>query len=197
MVLRTPYRDMNILDALKNHKPMDLGKFSVDIKFAKGKAVQFTGRFTKDGPSTYANYDAMNLVAGSQDSDEQLAKIKSLMRLVSLIELRLLYFKKLGDYNNLFYESVREEDIQNFISFSGTLNWNDHYDHEELIPIETESLEKTDNGFIYKRVPAGVVSDLSNIQTLEADLINQKKFESFRVILEQKILSQNFTLQAV
>lgn len=189
--------NMNILEALKSHKPKDLGKFSVEIKFNIDKAVKFSGRFTQDGPSIYSHYDSMNLVAGSQDSDEQLAKIKSLMRLVSLIELRLLFFKKLGDFESLFYESVSQEDINNFICFSNTLTWDKYYNHDELIPIETESLEKTENGFIYKRVPTGVVSDLSNIQTLEADLIHQKKTESFRVILEQKLLSQNFTLQTV
>ncbi|TGL87676.1 hypothetical protein EHQ68_06815 [Leptospira congkakensis] len=188
---------MNILDALKQHKPRDLGKFSVEIKFTNNKAVKFSGRFTQDGPSIYAHYDAMNLVGGSQDSDEQSAKIKSIMRLVSLIELRLLFFKKLGDYERLFYDSVSQEDKDNFVSFADTLRWDDHYDNDELIPVETESLEKTEDGFIYKRVHIDKVSDLSHIQTLESDLMNQKKIDTTQVILEEKLIGQNFTLQTV
>lgn len=188
---------MNILDALKNHKPVDLGKFSVEIKFSKDKAVQFSGRFTQDGPSIYANYDAMNLVAGSQDSDEQLAKIKSIMRLVTLIELRLLFFRKLENYSNLFYGLVSPEDKANFICFAESLEFDQFYENEIVIPVESESLEKTKNGYIYKRSHIGSVTDLSHIQEPESDLLIQRKIESTEVILEEKLLGQNFTLQLV
>ncbi|EJP16636.1 hypothetical protein [Leptospira interrogans] len=187
---------MNIIEAIRNHKPIDLGKFSVEIKLADGKFVKFSGRFTQDGPSIYAHYDAMNLVGGSQDSDEQSAKIKAVMRLVSLIELRLLFFKKLGDYERLFYDSVSQEDKDNFISFAKTLQWGNYYDDDELVPVETESLEKTESGFIYKRIHVGTVSDLSNIQEFEADLIS-RKVDTTQVILEKKLIGQNFTLQTV
>ncbi|MCR8640778.1 hypothetical protein BEN44_19680 [Leptospira interrogans serovar Ricardi] len=188
---------MKIIEAIRNHKPIDLGQFSVEIKLSGNKSVKFSGRFTQDGPSIYAHYDSMNLVGGSQDSEEQSTKIKAVMRLVSLIELRLLFFKKLGDYERLFYDFVSQEDKDNFIFFAETLDWNDYYDNDELIPVETESLEKTESGFIYKRVCIGTVSDLSHIQEFETDLINQKKIDTTQVFLEEKLIGQNFTLQMV
>ena len=69
---------MNILEALDEvAEPEKAEEFVVTLKRTQQASyLEFQGYFSYSNASWYAHYDPMALVAGSQTSDPELAKIK-------------------------------------------------------------------------------------------------------------------------
>lgn len=156
---------MSLLKAIREYSPDTIGQFSVKVYYADQKFYTFKGEFTKAGKSLYSSFREMNLIAGSQDSNLERAKIKSIMRLLNLIDLRIRFFKKENDFTNLFFESISDDIRSTFTPYIEFLKEDEYYESESDIPVFSEELRKTGDSYTYIRTFQKTVENLNTIYT--------------------------------
>lgn len=161
---------MNILEALDEvAEPEKAEEFVVTLKRTQQASyLEFQGYFSYSNASWYAHYDPMALVAGSQTSDPELAKIKALFRLVIMIEHRLNTYKADGnEYRGLFEEPVPDEVKKRFINYA-EIRESDLTDNAESpkIPVFSENFHRTGDGIYEIRFSKrGDVDDIAEMQS--------------------------------
>ena len=142
--------EMSVLQAFEQIPDPVRGEgFVVTVQRTQQDAsLEFEGYFSRSEASTYANFDPMMLVAGSQDPDPEMARVKALFRLVTMIELRLNAYKSdESDYRGLFEEEVSSEIWERFTGYAkkrfSDLN---EKANSQLIPVYSENFSREKEG---------------------------------------------------
>lgn len=186
----------NLSLAISEYSPVIVGEFSVKVYYTRQNFYEFKGEFTKAGKSLYSSFIEMNLIAGSQDSDQERAKIKSIMRLLNLIDQRIRFFKEEGDFTNLFVGNISDEIKNTFDSYIEFIKEDDFFKNEIQIPVFSEELHKTDNSYTYIRSFQKSIEDLdtiySDLKGLKAKTDYVKK--EFDVRVEDDSVQQSYKI---
>lgn len=190
--------NMNFLQVIRDYSPTKLGEFKVKVIYKDEKYFIFDGEFTRDGKSLYSSFPGMNLIAGSQDEDPERAKIKSIMRLLSLLDQRLRYFKSINETSNLFFKDVDSETKNSILEYyTNFLKKHTHDSSEHKIPVFCEELIREGNRYKYSRNYQTEIEDLNNISAQFSDLAKSKisGIEKYDVTVEENITQQSYNIQ--
>ncbi|TGM88277.1 hypothetical protein [Leptospira bouyouniensis] len=186
------------MQVIRDYSPTKLGEFKVKVIYKDEKYFIFDGEFTRDGKSLYSSFPGMNLIAGSQDEDPERAKIKSIMRLLSLLDQRLRYFKSINETSNLFFKDVDSETKNSILEYyTNFLKKHTHDSSEHKIPVFCEELIREGNRYKYSRNYQTEIEDLNNISAQFSDLAKSKisGIEKYDVTVEENITQQSYNIQ--
>ena len=172
--------NQSLLEAVNNFQETELEEFQVEFT-RDGVCLVIDGHFTQSGESIYANFNDMNLCAGSQDSNKDYAKVKSIVRLIEKIESRILFYKTRGDFKGLLLEN-EDTKLSSLIEYSKKLE-SKHQDGE--IPVYVEKFKEQGNGwYIYTTKRRSSVKDLSSIQESQMDTLNNHGEKGSQLVKE-------------
>ncbi|MDH5681132.1 MAG: hypothetical protein OEZ36_06080 [Spirochaetota bacterium] len=168
------------LDALNKYKAKEKVKEKRTVVL--NNELEFEVYFTKNANSIYAHYDPMNLIAGSQTKDEKEAKIKAVMRLVQMIEIRLDSYKKDGSFNKLFVEEVEPKTKEKFIDYAMKSDLSFPYENsKKKIPVFDEEFSVSGNEYKFGLTLKGYVTNLKTIQRSHCESVEVKNKKTISV----------------
>jgi len=183
---------MDLLTALNSFTETRLSEFSINIQYNSNKQLNIKGDFTKSGESIYANYKLMDLAAGSQEPDERKAKIKALIRLVQLIQVKLI--KNRVNVEKAFINEVGPKTLFEFQEYLNSLS---EEDVKENIPVYNEKLVEENGHLFYTITYSGdAVTNLAHIQEGKYETLSGiQKSKSFEITEEDSIGSKKYSVK--
>ena len=173
---------MDLITAIKEHQSDYKGQFHLIINDQdKSQIIDFNGYFTKSGQSIYAHYDDLGLVAGSQSKNENEAMMKSIMRLIQMITIKISRTTSKSDFKVSADKLLK---FQEFIKRSGLVELDES---KTDIPVYSELFENTENGHRYSlKKLRSTVSNLKDIQESKHELLNENNSNQIINILTEK-----------
>ena len=138
---------------------------NLKVNLVKGE-FQFTFSVTisKENDVVYAEYKKLDIVASSKKENETEAQITAILRLINLMEIKLIKHIQLNACNDLFLkvDDTEKEEIKGYCK----LLEQEANDISEEIPIYSETIEKkTKNTYYYYFKQTGTCSDVSQVQS--------------------------------